>query len=189
MEAKTDEIRTLRMDLPSSKQQNLLLLDNFKDKDNDRSFRFYTGLSDYATFKIIYDSFGSSVHWLAYHDSNTNIEALASGARTKIGPERKFSPEQESFLVLVCLRLGLLEEDICMQAGISQSQFSRIWITWLNFLHRKFRSYLIWPTKAVVSKAMQKCFTSLYPTTRVTNDCTEIFIEKPGSVRIQSSRF
>ena len=59
--------------------------------------------------KIIYDSFGSSVHRLARHDSNTNIEVLASANHTKRGPKRKFSPEQEFFLVLVCLRVGFLQ--------------------------------------------------------------------------------
>ena len=56
-------------------------------------------------------------------------------------------------------------------------------------MHRKFCSYPIWPTKAAVSKTMPKCFTSLFPITRVIIDCTEIFIEKPDSVRVQSSTF
>ena len=97
--------------------------------------------------------------------------------------------EQEFFLVLVRLRLGLLEEDIASRAGISSSHFSRIWVTWLDFLHSKFRTYPIWPTKACAQQTMPKCFKEIYPSVRVIIDCTEIFIEKPNSVKYQSQTY
>ena len=87
------------------------------------------------------------------------------------------------------LRLGLLEYDIAYRAGISSSQFSRIWITWLDFLHSKFRTFPIWPSKAGVQKTMPSCFWETYPSTRAIIDCTEIYIEKASSVRSQSSTY
>jgi hypothetical protein len=105
------------------------------------------------------------------------------------GPKRSFSPEQEFFLVLVRLRLGLLEEDLAVRAGISQTIMSRIIITWLNFLHSRFRSIPIWPSRSSVDRNMPTAFKEMYPSTRVIIDCTEIFLETPSSFRSQSATY
>ena len=52
-----------------------------------------------------------------------------------------------------------------------------------------FRAVAIWVTKACISDAMPGCFKNSYTTTRVIIDCTELFIEKAGSVRSQSATF
>eukprot|EP00112_Aurelia_sp_Birch-Aquarium-sp1_P002126 Seg1231.5 transcript_id=Seg1231.5/GoldUCD/mRNA.D3Y31 product="hypothetical protein" protein_id=Seg1231.5/GoldUCD/D3Y31 len=158
-------------------------------KNDPKLFKFYTGLPDYETFKIIYDSFGSAVKNLIYVGSDTNANKINSPAYSKRGPKRSLSAEQEFFLVLVRLRLGLLEEDIAYRAKISTTQYSRIWITWLDFLHSKFRSYPIWPSKSAIMKTMPICFKETYASTRVIIDCTEIYIEKPSSVRSQSATY
>ena len=78
--------------------------------------------------------------------------------------------------------MGLLE-DVAYRAGMSQTQFSRVWIMWLDFIHSKFRAYPIWPSKSSIVKTMPTCFEEAYPTTRVGID----YIEKPTSVRSQSA--
>ena len=155
-------------------------IDNIKD--DRKLFSFYTGLPDYEKFKILFNSFGSAVNNLVYIDSNTNRNKSNSPFYTKRGPKRNLTPEQEFFLVLVRLRLGLLEEDLAYRAGVSTTSFSRIWITWLDFLHSKFRAFPIWPSKSCVQKTMPSCFKESYPNTSVIIDCTEIFIERPSSV-------
>ena len=162
-------------------------VENFKN--NSKLFRFYTGIPDYTTFEIVFQSFGSAVNSLVYIGTNTNSAKLSSADHIKRGPKRVLKAEQEFFLVLVRLRLGLLEEDIASRAGISSSHFSRIWVTWLDFLHSKFRTYPIWPTKACVQQTMPKWFKEIYPSVRVIIDCTEIFIEKPNSVKYQSQTY
>ena len=158
-------------------------------KEDEKLFKFYTGLPDYETFKIIFESFGAAVNNLVYSGSHTNEKKINSPSYIKKGPKRTLNPEKEFFLVLVRLRLGLLEYDIAYRAGISSSQFSRIWITWLDFLHSKFRTFPIWPSTAGVQKTMPSCFRETYPSTRAIIDCTEIYIEKASSVRSQSSTY
>ena len=51
----------------------------------------------------------------------------------------------------------------------------------------KFRAYSIWPSKSSIVKTMPTCLKETYPTTRVIIDCTELYIEKPTSVRSQSA--
>ena len=161
--------------------------ENFKY--NSKLFRFYKGIPDYTTFEIVFQSFGSAVNSLAYIGTNTNSAKLSSADHSKRGTKRVLPAEQEVFLVLVQLSPGLLEEEIASRAGISSSHFSRIWVTWLDFLHSKFRTYPIWPTKACVQQTMPKWVTEIYPSVRVIIDCAEIFNEKPNSVKYQSQTY
>ena len=157
-------------------------------KSDAKMFQFYTGLPSYQVFKILFDSFGPAAHKLIYSDSNTNIENLTADG-CKRGPKRSLTAEEEFFIVLVRLRCGLLEEDIAYRTHLSKSHISRIWITWIDFLHSWFRALPIWPSREVIDKAMPNSFKDAYPTTRVIIDATEIFIEMPSSVRSQSETY
>ena len=59
----------------------------------------------------------------------------------------------------------------------------------MDLLHFKFRTYPIWPSKSTILKTMPTCFRESYPTTRVIIDCTEIYIERPSSLRSQSATY
>ena len=143
-------------------------------------------LQDYATFKTLFDSFEPAVKSLIYHGTKTNFERLVSPNIMKHGPKRSLHLEQEFFLVLVRLWLRILEEDLAVRAGLSQSQVSRIFVTWIDFLHSRLRCFPIWPTRTSIDKTMPESFKKSYPTTGVIIDCTEIFIETPSSFRTQS---
>ena len=161
-------------------------IDNIKH-DEDK-FHFYTGLPDYQTFKILHNSFGTATGKLIYHDSKTNADKITEEGK-KSGPKRSLSSEQELFLVVARLRCGLLEVDIVQRVGISSSHVSRIFISWIDFLHSRLRALPIWPTRDTVDKTMPKCFKETYPSTRVIIDATEIFIEMPSSLRTQSESY
>ena len=158
-------------------------------KNNDNLFRFYTGVKDYETFKILLDFFMPAAKNLVYYGSKTDVERLIFDDVVKRGPKRSLSLEQEFFLVLVSLRLGLLGVDLATRAGMSQSQMSRIFITWIDFLHSRLRQYPIWPTRECVNETMPQSFSELYPTTHVIIDCSELFIETPSSFRTQSATY
>ena len=196
-----NENRMLKEENERLKSENACLLEKvsdsqkkpsfcFKDvKDNDKLVNFYTGLPDYLTLNVLFKSFGNAGNKLVYYDSGTNSEKLSNSEHNKCGPKRSLTPEQEFFLVLVRLRLGLLEEDLAYRASISAIHISRILVTWIDFLHNFFRAIPIWGSRACINEAMPGCFKDSYPTTRVIIDCTELFIEKASSVRSQSATF
>ena len=161
-------------------------IDNIKH-DEDK-FHFYTGLPDYQTLKILHNSFGTATGKLIYHDSKTNADKITEEGK-RSGPKCSLSSEQELFLVLARLRCGLLEVDIAQRVGISSSHVSRIFISWIDFLHSRLRALPIWPTRDTVDKTMPKCFKETYPSTRVIIDATEISIEMPSSLRTQSESY
>ena len=83
-------------------------------------------------FITLLDAFMPAAKSLVYYGSDTDADRLVSGKVEKCGSKRSLSLEQEFFLVLVRLRLGLLEVDLATRAGLSQSQLSRIFITWID---------------------------------------------------------
>ena len=128
---------------------------SFEDiKDDDKMFRFYTGMLDYLTFKLLFQSFGAAVNKLVYYDSGTNSEKLINPEHNKRGPKRSLTTEHELFLVLVRLRLGLSEEDLAYRASIAVMHMSRILIIWFDFLHNFFRAISIWATRLCIDETM-----------------------------------
>ena len=79
-------------------------------------------------FITLLDAFMPAAKCLVYYGSDTDADRLVSGKVEKRGSKRSLSLEQEFFLVLVSLRLGLLEVDFATRAGLSQSQLLRIFI-------------------------------------------------------------
>jgi len=177
----------LREKLSSKPNRPTLSLDNFKE--DEKIFRFYTGLPNYGTFRALFNAFGNSVNKLNYYNSGTNSEKSKDANHNKRGPKRALCPEQEFFLVLVRLRLGLLEEDLATRVSLSVQHISRICITWFDFLHNFFRLLPIWPTRSCIEETMPRCFRETYPKTRVVIDCTEFFIEKASSQSVTFSNY
>ena len=99
---------------------------------------FYTGFPNYESLK--FDFLGPAVNCLVY-------DPKKEGEVSKCCRARSLSPEDEFFLVLVRLRLGLMEKDLAYRFKISQSTVSRIIATWINFLYLKFTELPLWPPR------------------------------------------
>ena len=89
--------------------------------------------------------------------------------------------EKELFLTLVRLRCVFPIEDLRVRFNLSLSSISRIWITWIDFLHSQLGMLPIWESKETIVKTMPYYFKSKYPTTRIILDCTELFRKMPTS--------
>ena len=65
---------------------------------------------------------------------------------------------------------------------------SKIFNTWLNLLFRHLSSINFWPSRETVQKYMPKEFlrSGRYGNTRIILDATELFIEKPSDLSLQS---
>ncbi len=53
-------------------------------------------------------------------------------------------------------------------------------------MHSRLRALPIGALRQTIDDTIHKCFKESYPSTRVIFDCTELFIEKPSSLRSQS---
>ena len=66
---------------------------------------------------------------------------------------------------------------------------SRKVFTWANYLYFFLGVQPIWPSREVVLKYKPQVFKDLYPSTRVIIDCTEIKVQVPSSLLLQSQMY
>ena len=162
-------------------------------KHDDKQIHYYTGFLSYRIFKACFDFLGPAVSSLTYWDLGKVVETCEKlDTNTKVcskGRNRKCSPIDEFFIVLVRLRLGLFERDIGYRFGISQSTVSRILTMWIYFIYLLLQSIPLWPSRAMINVDMPDCFKTMYPSTRVILDATEIRVEKPSLPQLQQVTF
>ena len=159
---------------------------------DDRKVAFYTGFPTYNDFMACFRYLGPAVSNLVYWSSNSQKqESSGTPLRSKApsGRARRLQPVDEFFMTLVRLRLGLLEQDLADRFGISTSTVSRIFTTWINFLYLRLKDLPLWPPKEIIDAYMPQVFKSLYPTTRVIVDATEIYVGKTSLPDIQQMTF
>ena len=149
---------------------------------SDEDIQFYTGLPSYSIFICIYRYLEPLLQYLRYRPSkHTQL------THQLLSRQRLLQPIDEFFLVLLRLRLNLLEKDLGHRFNCSVSTISRVCTTWLPFLRAQLYPLITWPSRELIDHHMPKQFKEIYPSTRVIIDCTELFIETPSSLNIQSS--
>ena len=171
-----EEIKELRKDESSRFSLESIASD-------DSKVAFYTGFPSYDHLKICFDFLGPAASQLIYRDSRRVLD------HSNKGRPRSLPPMEELFLTLVRLQLGLLEQDIAYRFGISQSTVSRIFTSWINFMHIQFQQIPLWPPRDFVYGHMPALFKEKYPTTRVIIDATEVFIQQPSLPELQQRTF
>lgn len=151
-------------------------------KDN-ALVRFYTGFPtyDHDHFKLFFE--------LVKPTAETMVYVYASRIGTNRPGVRKMQLKDELFLFCVRLKLGLFELDLAQRFGLHVSSVSRKITTWANFLYFFLGNQPIWPTRECINELMPDSFKELYPLTRVIIDCTEIYVQTPSSLLLQSQLY
>ena len=165
-------------------------LENFKKrqfsfskiKDDPSAVKFYTGFPNASSFEAVLDYFEPKVSQMRYWRGSQQAP-LDDSTKSKTGKKRKLSIQDEFFLVLLRLKVGLFVHDISDRFDISPGHFSKIFTTWINFLYHELPLLFPFPSQSLVRSYMPEEFKSYY-TTRLIIDGTEIFIQVPSSIAI-----
>ena len=86
------------------------------------------------------------------------------------------------------MRVGTLNQVLADNFNISQTTVSRVFISWINFLYFMLGSICIWPSRAKIKKHMPT-FKSLYPDCRGIIDASEIKVQAPSSLVLNSEMY
>ena len=144
---------------------------------NDSLVRFYTGFHSYEVLLSFYEFLGPSVDNLTYWGSKS----------TKRKRRMKLDPLNQLFLTLIKLRLDLRERDLGLRFGITVSTVSKYFITWVCFLYAHLREIEWMPSVDQVRATLTHAFKERYPRTYIIIDASEIFMETPNDLQLQSS--
>jgi len=162
------------------------LLERFEGSDDQ--IRFWTGFYSSKTLMVFYTSLlAPHVNVLKYWGSNNST--TKDEVADKCGRKRLLQPIDEMFLTLVKLKQGSANEDLAERFKVSTIEVSRIFVTWVNFMHTVLHALNIWLPKWKIKKYMPECFKGLYDDVRVVIDCTEIPLEKPSDFECQAATF
>ena len=96
--------------------------------------------------------------------------------------------EDQLFMWLYKVRLGLFDQDLAVRFNISISTVSRTVITWSNFLYFTLGCSPLWPSMAQINKTMPTVFKKNFSNVSVVIDCTEIKVQTLSSQRIAKLR-
>ena len=155
-------------------------------KNNNKLMRFYTGFDSYETFSMVLDFLGRDAASQLNYKNNERSEC---NSRSRPGRSRTLRTENEFFMVLCRLKVGLLVEDIAARFGVCQSHVSEIINTWIKFMYFRFKEVDIFPSRHIVHLHKPKCFAKKYSSTTLIIDATEIYIEQPSNPEAQQLTF
>lgn len=151
----------------------------FRIDDISRSDSFYTGFGSYEMLLNFFEFLGPAAHNLNYWRSKHR--------KTSRKRSFKLDPLNQFFLVMIKLRLNLRERDLAHRFGISVSTVSKYFITWICFLYCHLEEINWMPSVEQVKPTMPQIFKEKYPNTYAIIDATELFIETPSDLQMQSS--
>ena len=134
---------------------------------DDRLVRAYTGFPSYEVLLVL---LGPVVHHLNYWGTKQHT----------LNHQKKLSPLNK-------LWLNLTERDIAFRFGVSTSTVSRYFITWICFLYSHLKEIEWCPSAEQVACTLPHAFKIKYPTTHIIIDASELFMETPTDLVLQSS--
>ena len=95
--------------------------------------------------------------------------------------------KNQLFLTLIKLRLNLKLTDLAFRFGLSPSQTSRYLTTWICFLYHQLKEIDWMPAVDQVFETLPSGFKEKFPNTYAIIDGSEVFIETPSDLQMQSS--
>ena len=163
-----------------------------KNETQSSSVKFYTGFPSFdvlvATFRALSPTAQNMYSWSQMQRlRNKGIRDVEGLRQTMRGC--KLSLFDQFYLVLQKLRVGTLNQVLADNFNISQTTVSRVFISWINFLYFMLGSICIWPSRAKIQKYMPSCFKSLYPDCRGIIDASEIKVQAPSSLVLNSEMY
>ncbi len=155
--------------------------------NNPKLVSFYTGFPSYFEMSKCLEILdpGSRGENIIYIDS----KAKSQDKRKPSSRPRKLTIEDEFFLVLCRLRLGLFIEDLAQRFAISHSGVTRICLSWINFMYLRLGNIPIWPTQETIRRTMPESMKAKYPNLEWILDAFEIQCQRPSSLMMQSQSY
>ena len=147
---------------------------------DDGLVRLYTGFISYCVLLNFYKFLGPAVNDL-FHWGGRKGKSSIQKQPTKLSPMNNF------FLTLVKLKLDLQVWDLAFRFGISKSLVSKYVITLICFMYHHLAEIDWMPSVQQVIGTLPHSFKEKYPSTYAIIDASEIFIETPSDLHIQSS--
>ena len=151
-------------------------------KDN-AMVKFFTGFPTYSHFMCFFRSVQP------YASTMITWNQRKRRAKQQLTSfNQKLSLIDQFFLFCYKVRVGPLQDDIADRFQVNQATVSRYIITWSNFLYCLLGSQPLWAPRSKVQANLPPCFKG-YENVRVILDCTELKVQAPSSLVLNSELY
>lgn len=161
----------------------------FEQLTRDSDVRLFTGFQNAACFELVFKFLQPTAATMVYWQGPkqmANVNTERNRMRTVSHGNRKLKREEEFFLVMQRLRLGLLTEYLAKIFKVVPSVVSSVIFSWFRLMALELNFLISWPSRVQVTRNLPDSFRKFYKKCRVIIDCTEFFIETPSSLETQS---
>ena len=146
-----DDNQELRAEKGALKEKVLSLeITEQSFKDNDEKIKFYTGLTNWSLFALVFQ----------FVQPFLNVHGRSS-----------LSAFQQLIMTLMRLRLGLRGQDLAYRFGVHSSTVSRLFRNVIDVLYTRLKHLIVWPSRDVLHKTMPMSFRRHCPNCTVIIDC------------------
>lgn len=158
----------------------------------DSTVKFYTG---FPSFEILVKTFNALQPTAENMYTWSQIQRLRGKGSNDIDELRKslkqckLSLFDQFHLVLQKLRVGTFNQVLAGTFNISLPTVSHIFISWINFLYFMLGSFCIWPSREKIRQHAPASFKVHYPKCRGIIDATEIKVQAPSSMVLNSEMY
>eukprot|EP00873_Tetraselmis_striata_P007327 jgi/Tetstr1/427591/TSEL_017716.t1 len=158
-----------------------------------------TGMHNAEVLQALYNwlNWNGQAHRLRYWNGKATIKRMkavinGSAKRKSVGRHLKaLTPEDAMLATLVKLRTGLSTKVISSWMGVPLGTLSRVFMTWISFMDRFFRSEFPIPTVEQMQGPEMEEWKKAYGTNRIRFilDCTELRVQQPCSRKASMTLF
>ena len=145
----------------------------------DALVKFYTEFISFMVFQAFYDFLGPAVNELNYWG--------AKDSQRYKNRRLKLNSKSQLFLLLVILWLNPKTRDLAYRFGLSVAAVSWYLTTWICFTYQHLSEIDWMPSVEQVMGTLPHTFKEIYPSTFSIIDGSEIFMETPLDLHMQSS--
>lgn len=145
-------------------------------------FRYCTGFT--------YDEFNKLCRFFRLPDNDTVPQTHIPLTYVKSNRHIRHMPLRQQFiLVLMRLRQNFNLKELAFKFQIDMQSVSTLFSSWIDFMYGRLGNVSVWPHRDIITENMPANYKSEFPTTFAILDCTEIKIEKPSSLLVQSQTY
>lgn len=154
---------------------------------NDKDVNFFTGIGSGKLFSSLHSYVAPFVQrrWRGVSAISNKIRKFTRKPE-RFGPNRRLQSTDEFLLTLMRLRLGLLNFDLAKRFSISESLASQIFQSWLKAMANVLGKMVYIPDQESLIATKPERYRHL-PDLHSILDCSEVFIETPKDLYLQSA--
>ncbi|CAM4658746.1 unnamed protein product [Leuciscus chuanchicus] len=145
-------------------------------------FKYCTGFN--------YDEFNKLCAFFRIPSTATDTQTLSPVTYHRVDQQINLMPLRQQFLlVLMKLRQNFDLKELAFKFQVPERTVSTLFNSWIDFMYGRLGNMSIWPHRDRITENMPDNYRAEFPTTFAILDGTEIKIEKPTSLLLQSQTY